>query len=394
MKILQHVLSVFILGWAGVSWTSTAWSNDVLKNQDLSHKTDLTSLDTAVVSSGPWQRIDKAFAQVSAIQQQSYHLPFSAQITSVDVAIGEQIEAGQVLLNFDSSDFRGKVAVWYRQYLNLQEAQHYLAGLERGEKNHSITRANLAAGKQFVADAQNLEVQSWGVIQTILAALHFGPSSDKIAFDGHMTRILLAQKIKLKGLLAASASLSYLQASFAGVVTQQSVSAVEHVETQSSLMKIERLSAVFVDVGLREKDISTWSSGKSYWKNGDHPIELTLMEGLPRYDARSGLWLLRFKVNNSEQLLWSQQWLEIEHQSAVQTVMWVPSSAVVSRGNKFWCIEVRDNKVVAVPVSVGAADHTDRTPILKGLNLNSQVVVKGAYEWLYRDLKNLVKFVD
>jgi len=87
-------------------------------------------------------------------------------------------------------------------------------------------------------------------------------------------------------------------------------------------------------------------------------------------------------------------------------VLWLPEAAVVSRNGRAWCLVVADQgnskgkanakthtAIEPVEVTVGPAEQ-GRVPVLSGLEPGQSVLVEGAYEWLYRDLKDLIRFVD
>ncbi len=149
-----------------------------------------------------------------------------------------------------------------------------------------------------------------------------------------------------------------------------------------------------MDVEIGEQALATWrSNGETRWRKGNDWIELQPSGGLPVYDAASGLWRLRFKTRNPDLSLRRGHWIEVEHLGPTRTVYWLPDSAVVSRNGRTWCVIDRDGHTHSVEVVVGPA-RNGRTPILSGIAPDDRVVTDGAYELLYRDIKDLIRFVD
>ena len=102
---------------------------------------------------------------------------------------------------------------------------------------------------------------------------------------------------------------------------------------------------------------------------------------------------LLFHTDNPEILLRDGQWVEVVHRSASRSVVWIPETAVVSRNNKTWCIIAQDQKYTPQQIEVGGASN-GKVPVLSGLEAGQQVVRENGYELLYRDLKELIQFVD
>lgn len=103
---------------------------------------------------------------------------------------------------------------------------------------------------------------------------------------------------------------------------------------------------------------------------------------------------MRFEADNPDLLLRDNAWVEVIHRAAPVPVLWVPAAAVVARNGRTWCIVVREGRPQPVEVRVGPVADDGRIPVLAGLKPQAQVVTEGAYELLYRDVKELIKFED
>jgi len=71
-----------------------------------------------------------------------------------------------------------------------------------------------------------------------------------------------------------------------------------------------------------------------------------------------------------------------------------PSSSVVSRAGKAFCVKRSGDTWQAVEVKVLASDETGRTFLSGGLKPGDEVIVEGAYGIIYRDFRELFTFED
>lgn len=188
-------------------------------------------------------------------------------------------------------------------------------------------------------------------------------------------------------------ALGSLMAPFAGIVTERRVTLGEQVEAGSPVLELEALEQVYLDVGVPQTSLPVWKAGETRWHAGAAQGLLEPLDGAALYDANSGLWLLRYLADNPDRVLRDGAWIEVEHVGVSVPVVWVPTAAVVARNGKTWCVVRDGDQFKPVEVEVGQAVG-GRVPVLSGIAAGDKVVTKGAYELLYRDLKELIKFVD
>lgn len=340
---------------------------------------------TEAAVAGTWQPLASAFAQVSAHQQALLRLPFFARIVALNVEPGTRVAAGDELLRFDAPLLHQHLASWKQSLLELLLAKKRLHVLRESEQQHVITRRERVAGEQAVAQAEGKSSLAWEILAADLDLLHT-PIDKKT----------LESRISKDSLQTVARSLGRLRAPFAGVVTVRRAALGEQLSAGSPLLELEALNPVYVDVGVPARELPLWREGKTYWLMHKHRVSLQLLDGVPLYDAGTGLWLRRYESKNPGDLLRDGAWIEVHHRGVPQAVVWVPAAAVVARNGKTWCvIQEPQNKArfKAVEVRVGAASD-GRIPVLSGLDAGTKVVTRGAYELLYRDIKALIKFVD
>ncbi len=343
---------------------------------------DSASAVTETAVAGTWQPLALAFARVSAHQQALLSLPFFARIVALNVEPGTRVAAGDELARFDAPLLRQQLAAWKQALLELRLARKRLRMLRESEQQHAITRRQRVAGEQAVAQAEGKSSLAWETLAAELDLLH-----------SHMDKKTLEDGIRKDSLQAVARSLGRLLAPFAGVVSARRVALGEQLSAGSPLLELEVLDPVYVDVGVPAGKLALSRKGETYWVMDKQRVSLQLLEGVPLYDAGSGLWLRRYESKNPGGLLRDGAWIEVQHRAAPQAVVWVPAAAVVARNGKSWCVIQKQAQFKAVEVRVGAAS-AGRIPILSGVKAGTRVVTRGAYELLYRDLKQLIKFVD
>lgn len=337
---------------------------------------------TEVAVAGRWQPRATAFARVSAHQQALLSLPFLARITALNVEPGTRVAAGDELLRFDAPRLRQQLAAWKQTLLELRLARKRLRVLRESERQHAITRRERLAGEQAVAQAKGKSSLAWETLAADLDLLH-----------SHIEQKTLEDRIHHDSLQLVARSLARLRAPFAGLVSARQAALGEQLPAGSPLLELEVLDPVYVDVGVPVQELPLWRGGETYWLWNKQRISLQRLDGVPLYDADSGLWLRRYESKNPGALLRDGAWIEVQHRGVPQAVIWVPTAAVVARNGKSWCVIQKQHQFKTVEVRVGAAS-AGRIPVLSGLEAGARVVTQGAYELLYRDLKQLNKFVD
>lgn len=336
----------------------------------------------AFARQGQWQQEDTAFGQVSALAKSTLTMPFAIKITQTAMQPGQKVSAGQVLLRFQSPAFRKNISEYATSHrlLLLEKKQQKI--LRRGMREHTLTHRDVLSGsKQSLKIEAELE-RSWDQVHTDLMLLV--NDIQRKEFD-----VLLNDKTPL----AVAETLSVLRAPFSGTILNTPPIAGQWIQANSPVLGLEDLHKVYVTVALSKKMAGNWSSGQTFIQNKKNHMQLHPVPGPARIDITSGLRLLVFTANNPNNFLGDGQWIRVMHSSPEKQVLWVPESAVVSRNNQSWCIVKNNRNYKPIRIEAGA-EKGGRIPVFSGLAKDQQVVCKNAYELLYRDLKELIKFVD
>jgi len=338
---------------------------------------------TALAQAGEWRPHLRAFARISARQQTRLSLPFGARIRGLPVQPGGKVAAGDLLATFDAPRLRRHLAAWQQARREVRLARKHLKLLRTGNQEHTLTRHDLMAGEQAAQQAEGRSELAWETLAADLDQLNQKAAPDR-----------LARRIHAIGLSEVARGLGRLKAPFAGLVRLRHAAEGEQLAAGDPILELESLDPVYLDVGVPKSQLTEWRRGQSYWQGGGEKVILQPLAGVPRLDADTGLWLLRLVAHNPGYRLRDGAWIEVHHLGDPRTVAWVPGQAVVSRNGRDWVIVPGDKGPKPVEVRVGPTAADGLIPVLKGLEPGTQVVTEGAYEQLYRDLKDLIKFVD
>lgn len=337
----------------------------------------------ATATAGEWRPRQTAFALVSASQQTTQSLPFPVRILSLPIVPGAQVETGQTLVTFDAPRLRRHLVAWQLARRELTLAQQQLKVLRRNRKEHTVTRRELLNGEQVAAKAETGVDLAWQTVATDMDRLNLDVDADE-----------LAKRIDADGPRQVARELGQLKAPFAGVVMALRATAGEQLAADAPIVELESLARVYLEVGVPESALAQWQQGESSWEGPSGRILLRPLAGLSRLDPNTGLWLLRFEASNPGYRLQDHAWVEVQHLGNPLPVAWLPAAAVVSRNGKEWVMVSDGKHPRPVEVQVGPAAEDGRIPVIKGIAAGTRVVTEGAYELLYRDLKDLIKFVD
>jgi len=339
---------------------------------------------TQVPRAGSWRARQEAFGRVAARAESRIRLPFAVRVTAVDVAPGGAVTSGQPLLRFVAPSLRRLLAAYADARHAAALADRRATVVRANEREHTATRRDLLAVTQQEAAAEAAANVARDRLEAVVAVL--GADLERADLDQRLTRQTPA---------ALARRLGVLRAPFAGVVVNRAPPVGAWVEANTLLVELEDLRRVFVSVGVPEADLARWRGGETSIAAGGRRVVLAPLAGIAGVDRGSGLRLLRYAADNprGNALLRDGEWVRVAHRAAPRPVLWVPQAAVVSRRGQSWCLVVKDGVPEPAAVEAGPA-RRGRVPVISGLEPGQAVVVEGAYEWLYRDLKDLVRFVD
>lgn len=344
-----------------------------------------TAVATAIVQVGTWRAPTTAFGQVVPRRDATLNAPLTARVRSIEVEVGQRVVTGQALLHFTSPELERDARAYANARTALVVAERRMALLEDGEKRGVIAGSVVLAWEAQLLKNKAQREDAWSLLAADFASL--GVSVDREAFE---------KRLDKEGTTAVAARLGVLRAPFDGVITARMTAPGELVNGTRPLLALEDWNQVYIDVGIPRESLEIWSTGKTMVTMAGRSITLDSTDGAAIYDSAVGLWTRRYKADNGAGALGDGAWIKVVHLSPPVPVLWVPESAVVSRQGKAWCIVANGSGADGaglhpVAIRVGPA-QAGRVPVLHGLKAGDRVVTEGAYELLYRDLKELVIF--
>lgn len=333
---------------------------------------------------GPYQERTTAFAQVISQESTQISLPFQARLLKLGAEPGSMVGPGYILARFQAPQLRTHLSQWQQAITLAELASQRLQSLQESGRQHITTRQAILAGEEHLSRATANCARAW---DTLAADLTF--------LNNSQPREELRRSLASQGLDDLLAELTIIRAPFAALVRRRPVAQGGMAVPGQVIYELENLDRVYLEVLIPARQRSLWQRG-AIQPVGPYPqVSIqSIPQATPRYDQSSGLWLLRLLAVNPGHTLRDGLLLELSCLGAPQPALWLPQAAVVSRNNKTWVV-IEDKPDHFQPVAVTVGQGKDNMiPILSPLSPQAKVVSKGAYELLYRDLKDLIKFVD
>jgi len=337
----------------------------------------------AKVETRPWQATLHAYASVSDAREVRLVSPFPIRVVTSDIELGQQVSKGQQLATIEApmlADLLDHLSNTSQQaslaHQTLEDAKARLA-------DQLATNEQVLAARAVLQNAQAQRDQAWRRLESALITL--GQQPDEQALVTMLDSGTPDQ---------AAATLSVVLAPFSGVVMQRSAPRGVLVARGTILFAIEDVSSVYVDAGIEPGKLDAWIEGTAKATMLGQQVPLKAVSTVPRLDPSTGLMLLRYRATVPDQRQIDGAWVPVLLLGKPRQVQWVPKAAVASRDGKTWCLAADDNnqpKSVAVRVGPG---REGMIPVIEGLAAGDRVLIRNAYETLYRDLNDLFTFED
>ncbi|MFQ5735771.1 MAG: efflux RND transporter periplasmic adaptor subunit [Thermodesulfobacteriota bacterium] len=340
------------------------------------------SVPVAAAAQGRWHPHHTAFGRVSPLRESVLRVPFRAQVATVKADVGERVRRGQALARLRSPGLAALLGKARNAEQVAGLARRRTETLARGLREKAVTRSTELEAEIELGQANSRLAEAWQALDEALLAL--GERPDHAAITASLKKSSVAD---------LAARLGVLRAPFDSIVVKRPAAPGQQLPPGAPLFTVEDISSVYIEVGVPREQLSRWQGGTATVPAPDGPLTLRPVSSMPRLDPDSGLWLLLYITDNPGSNLQDGDWLRVDLSGPARTVVWVPGSSVVARNGKTYCIREQDGRLEAVTVTAGPA-RQGRVPVLSGLKAGDRVVTEGAYELLYRDIKELMKFVD
>jgi len=340
--------------------------------------------DWTVAVAGSWIPTRHAYGAVSDFREVAISTAFPVHVVACDVELGQHVSRGEELASVEAPRLRELLSVFASASDRLDITSAELTRL-RGLRGQGLA----TAPKMVAAEVSQLQAvrdreSAWYQLRQALVSLGQDPQRES-----------LAQKLGSASITALAGSLSFVRAPFEGVVVLRGAMSGVTLKAGTILFSIEDVSHAYVDVGIVLDSVNQWRQGTAVVELLGQHIKLQPTATVARLDPATGLMVIRFLCDMATPTQVEGARLEVTLQAAEQPVAWVPARGVVSRDGETWCLVANENgSPMPVRVEVGKEEGKDRIPILKGVAAGQRVLTRNAYEYLYRDLNELLKFQD
>jgi membrane fusion protein (multidrug efflux system) len=268
----------------------------------------------------------------------------AGRVTGILFTEGQKVEAGQPLVQLDPAISAAQVA--------QAEAQLSLA---QRSSNRASALVGRGAGTAQAADETTSQLR---VAQAELAVA-------KTNFDK-----------------------SRIAAPFGGTVGIRQISLGDYVQPGQTLVSLQDLSAMKLDFRLPESALSHLAAGQKVQVTVS-PYPGEVFEGQvtgidPLIDEATRSIAVRAEIPNPEGKLRPGLFAKVTLTTETRPdTLFVPASAVVPMGEKFFIFVITDGKAALTPVTLGTRE-SDRIVVTTGLSANAQVVTAGTNKLLMR----------
>jgi len=332
---------------------------------------------------GTWAPKEHAYGLVSDIREVRMVAPSSLRVAESQTVEGQRVAEGAMLARIESPEIADLVEQLDARRKTAALAQRMLKDTNQRFDQKIATKQEVLRAQIDTASAESAYTDRWNLLAQTLASLGV-----------QRTREQVEQILEQKGTAAVIALASTVRAPFAGVVMQRAAVAGITLPAGALMFAIEDTSSVFVDVGVIPSHLDLWQKGtaNAHLLGNDLPLEH--IDAVARLDPATGLVLVRFRADIPDGRQADGAIVKVTSVGAQVPVVWVPRQAVVARNALTWCL-IDDGSGTPKPtqVTVGPAQH-EQIPVLSGLQAGQRVLIHNAYEMLYRDLNELVKFKD
>jgi cobalt-zinc-cadmium efflux system membrane fusion protein len=276
--------------------------------------------------------------------------PLGGHVTAVMAERGQHVKAGAALFTVSSP--------------NLAELRNELAKatVERATAHANLDRV------QALVDAGSLP------------AKELLTSKQEVA-EAELAVKLASQKLSSLRVAGAGDASFTVTAPRDGVVVEKNVTVGQEVDSSAgSLMAIADLSDVWVVADLFESDVGALTPGAKAKViiGGTTEVEGTVEQVSAVVDPERHTVPVRVKLANSDGALRPNAYAQIKFFDPTVAKVALPASAVMSDGAQSY-VYMKDGKgaLVRKDVTVGSING-GKVPVLAGLELTDQVVLKGA----------------
>lgn len=303
------------------------------------------------------------------------------QVVAIDVKIGQQVEAGQSLVQLDNKDLKEQVR---QAKAGLEVAQ---AALPPAEGESAAAASARLAHESAILDLNRIEyLKDQGVVsEQALEQARVRAAGAQAQYQGtldqeKMARARYEQAQAALELARSQLNNATIMAPVAGIVTALPVEVGQMVSPGVPVATIVDMDQVKIGLSATEKDIIHLRAGEEVTVKVlslDREFKGELTAVAPAADARTRSFPLEVTVPNDGHLIKPGMFAEVELKTeAVSDVLAIARSAIIQEGSRQAVYIVKDDKAYIKEIMLGLIN--DQTAqVIAGLNEGDVLVIKG-----------------
>lgn len=307
------------------------------------------------------------------------------KVESVNVKVGDLVNKGAVLFTLDDSDMSDTYAMADARYRNSKEL--WDAANASLDRTKALASEKIANARQNLANTKALfEVGAVSKVQ--LDQTELALKELEATFTGQIEQLTVqASDSSLK---LAQVQLSQAQealdnavvtAPVDGIVSQVNVTVGNMTSNAQAAMSLTNIKNLYSSLSIAESLVNRLTTGKTVKVTVASVSEGSLVGKIehisPASDPRTQLYPIKISIENPTGLIKPGMFAKVELTTEEKAdVMAIKSEAVVLKNGKTIVYVVEGDKSVGKEVVTGLDTGVD-IEILKGLNLNDKVIIKG-----------------
>jgi RND family efflux transporter MFP subunit len=340
------------------------------------------TVDYAIVGRQSKQPTLSYTGTVEAIQEAVINPKVSGTVTSVPVANGEMVTAGQTLVQLDDRDYRTALEA---DQAAVTKAQ---AELTIDQANQS-TAQNSYNRDQQLFDSGALSKQDLENAQSALKVNNATVEAAQSDIASANTAVVSAQD-NLQDTAICSP--------ITGLVSDCTVKVGQYLNTMAmgsgALLTVEDISSVYAVVDVGENDLASVQSGMAAdisTGNSARVFTGTVEQINPVADASSREFEVKIRIPNEGQALKPGEFVNVQIElGAPIEVIAVPQKAVISQYGQFYVFVADGNIARSTPVQVGQV-FSQSVEIKSGLQEGQTIILTDVATLKDGDLVSLAK---
>ncbi len=356
-----------------------------------------TPITVYAATSGELAQSVVASGRVISPQRVTVALQGSGRVLRVAVTEGQNVEAGQLLIELDNSDSRASLAQASGVVLQAQAKLRQLSELNQPQAMQALAQAQatllqarktLTRNRELVAqgfvsqaavdDAQRaVDVAASQVVSSqAQVKTNTADGSDRLLAEAALRQAQAGQQ-----LARAKLDQGLVYASSSGVLISRSVEVGDIVQPGKALMVLAASGQSQILIQIDEKNLSKIALGQKAYASADafasQRFDAVVAYINPGVDAARGSVEVKLSIANPPAYLRQDMTVSVDIETARRTAtVVIPTSALQDTAtDKPWVLVVRDKRAVKQFVTLGLLGDT-RVEVLQGLAKDEGVIPK------------------